>query len=254
MSIVEFERRGRIGIITLNRPETRNAFDSQMAKALGAAVDELEADAALRVGILSATVTEPRPVFSSGHDLRTMEDERDGGERAETELGGFAGIVRYPRKKPLVAAVDGLATSGGLEVVLACDLVVATARSSFALAEVKWGLIAGAGGLFRLPWAIGRAPAMDAILTGTPISAERAYQLGLVSTFVNADAVGAAIERAELIAGHAPLGVALSREVAAKAFSLSEQELWAENDRAGWEVMRSPELVEGVAAFTQRRR
>jgi enoyl-CoA hydratase len=249
MAIIEFERRGPVGVITLNRPEIRNAFDSAMAKALGAAIDELEADRELRVGVLQATITEPRPVFCAGHDLRTIEDERDGGERAETERGGFGGLVQYPRSKPLIAAVDGLATSGGLEIVLACDLVVATRRSSFALAEVKWGLIAGAGGLFRLPWAVGRAAAMDMILTATPMSADRAHQLGLVSTLVEADAEGAAMERATLIAGNGPFAVSASLQVADKAFALPESALWVENDKAIDKIINSAELVAGVAAF-----
>jgi enoyl-CoA hydratase/carnithine racemase len=254
MAIVEFERRGPIALITLNRPQIRNAFDAPMAQALGAAVDDLEHDETLRVGILRATVTEPRPVFCAGHHLGTIESERDGGPRAETERGGFGGLVRYPRTKPLIAAVDGLATSGGLEIVLACDLVVATERSSFALAEVKWGLVAGAGGLFRLPWAIGRAAAMDAILTATPISAQRAYQLGLVSTLVPADADAAAIERAELIAGNGRLAVSASLRVASEAFSRSEDELWAENARAIGMIINSDELVAGVAAFADKSR
>ena len=252
MAIVDVERRGAVGIITLNRPETRNAIDFEMAQALGAAVEAVERDPDLRVGILRATITEPRPVFCAGHDLRTIESERDGGPRAETELGGFGGLVRYPRTKTLIAAVDGLATSGGLEIVLACDLVVATERSSFALAEVKWGVLAGAGGLFRLPWAVGRATAMDMITTGTPIDAVRAYQLGLVSTLVQTDVLDAALDRARLIAANGAGAVSASREVANLAFSLGETELWAETEKAISKIIHSPELVAGMAAFANR--
>jgi enoyl-CoA hydratase len=252
MPIITLERRGAVAIITLNRPEIRNAFDSPMAKALGAAIAELEADPELRVGILTAAVTEPRPVFCAGHDLRTIEDERDGGERAETEDGGFAGITQLTRTKPLIAAVDGLATSGGLEIVLACDLVVATRRSSFALAEVRWGLVAGAGGLFRLPWAVGRSVAMDMILTGEPIGAERAYALGLVSTLADTDVLSAAMQRAELIASHPPTGIAASLYVAAQAFGRSEADLWRENDTAIQMVLSSDELTAGLESFTGR--
>jgi enoyl-CoA hydratase len=203
-------RRDGIAVITLNRPEVRNAFDADMAQALGSAIDELEGDPDLRVGILRATITEPRPVFCAGHDLRTIEIERSGGPRAETDRGGFAGIVTYPRAKPLIAAIDGLATAGGLEIVLACDLVVATRRSSFALAEVRWSLFAGAGGLFRLPWALGRATAMDLILTGDELPAQRAYELGLVGTLVDDDADAAAMERARRIAANGALAVTVS--------------------------------------------
>jgi enoyl-CoA hydratase len=252
MAIVTMDRRGAVAVITLNRPETRNAFDAEMAQALGSVIDELESDAELKAGVLQATITEPRPVFCAGHDLRTIEDERDGGPRAETERGGFGGVVTYPRSKPLLAAVDGLATSGGLEIVLACDLVVATTRSSFALAEVKWGLIAGAGGLFRLPWAVGRAAAMDMILTGAPMPADRAYQLGLVSTLVESDAEGTALALAQRIAANGAVAVSASLQVADKAFALSEDELWLENSKAIEKIMHSAELVAGVAAFANR--
>jgi enoyl-CoA hydratase len=252
MAIIEFERRGAVGIITLNRPETRNAIDSAMAQALGGAIDDLEGDPGLRAGVLRAATTEPRPVFCSGHDLRTIEAERDGQEQATTERGGFAGIVTYQRTKPLIAAVDGLATSGGLEIVLSCDLVVATERSSFALAEVRWGLAAGAGGLFRLPWVIGRPAAMDMILTGEPMDAKRAYQLGLVSTLVPADAEAAAVQRASVIAAHSPVAVSASLRVASQAFSRTEPDLWAVNASALGTVISSPGLGAGIRKFTER--
>lgn len=249
MTLVTLERRGPIAIITLDRPDIRNAFDHQMAQALGAELAEVEDDPELRVAILAATVTEPRPVFCAGHDLRTIEDERNGCARAETETGGFGGLTQLARTKPLIAAVDGLATSGGLELVLSCDLVVATRRSSFELAEVRWGLIAGAGGLFRLPWAIGRATAMDMILTGQPIDAERAYALGLVSTLTDSDVMSAAIGRAELIAAHPATGITASMFVATQAFSQSEDGLWAANNTAIDMIMHSDDLTAGLASF-----
>jgi len=251
MSIVELERRGRVAVITLNRPEVRNAFDGPMARALGAAVDEVEADPEIRAAVLTATVTEPRPVFCAGHDLRTIEDEIAGEETAATERGGFAGFVTYPRTKPVVAAVDGLATSGGLEIVLACDLVVASPRSSFALAEARWNLIAGAGGLFRLPWAVGRATAMDMLLTGEPIDAARAHTLGLVGTLAE-DPLRAALARADVIAANGPQAVAASRRVCDMAFSVPEEELWRANDDAFAAIAHSDDLAVGLAAFSSR--
>jgi enoyl-CoA hydratase len=251
MSIVKLERRGHVAVITLNRPDVRNAFDGPMARALGAAVDEVEADADIRVSVLTATVTEPRPVFCAGHDLRTIEDEFSGGDTAATEHGGFAGFVTHPRTKPVVAAVDGLATSGGLEIVLACDLVVASPRSSFALAEARWNLIAGAGGLFRLPWAVGRATAMDMLLTGEPIDAARAHALGLVGTMAD-DPLKAALARAEVIAANGPQAVTASRRVCDLAFSLPESELWKANDAALATIAHSDDLAVGLAAFSSR--
>ena len=148
-----------------------------------AAIDRMEDDPEVWVGVLRAnTEGQERPVFCAGADLKAI----NAGEGATPQhrAGGFAGFAYRERRKPVIVAVDGLATAGGCEIVLASDLVVATTRSAFGLAEVKRNLVAGAGGLFRLPRAIGRAAAMEAILTGEPIPAERAYQLGLVNRLV----------------------------------------------------------------------
>ncbi|GAA1545224.1 enoyl-CoA hydratase/isomerase family protein [Nocardioides humi] len=253
MENVTYEQLGQVAVITLNRPEKRNAIDARMAHAIASALDRVETDPTIRAAVLAATVTEPRPVFCSGHDLTAIPGELEGGELAATSKGGFAGMTRYERTKPLVAAVDGLATSGGLEMVLACDLVVATTRSSFALAEVRWGLVAGAGGLFRLPWAIGPAAAMDMILTGEAIDAQRAYTLGLVGTLVEDDVVAAAVHRAELVCAHSPAAVTVSRRVADCAFALPETELWALNDRLEHDLLATDEGVgQGLQAFAQR--
>ena len=184
MSAVQYSSSDRIGVITLNRPEARNAVDREMALGLEAAVDRLEADPDVWVGILVAnTADQANPVFCAGADLKVV---RETGSAAtlDTDRGGFGGFVYRERVKPIVVAVDGLATAGGLEIVLAADVVVATTRSAFGLAEVRHNLIAAAGGLFRLPRAVGRAVAMDAILTGEPIDARRAFELGLVSRLV----------------------------------------------------------------------
>jgi len=194
--IVLYETRGRIGLITLNRPEARNAVNGDVAAGVEAAIDQLEGDDEVWVGIITAnTAGQERPVFSAGADLKAI----NSGQAASlnTKRGGFAGFVYRERTKPVIVAVDGLATAGGCEIVLAADLVVATTRSSFGLAEAKRNLIAGAGGLFRLPRAIGRSAAMEAILTGEPIPAQRAYELGLVSRLV---APGKGVEEATKLA------------------------------------------------------
>ena len=249
MSIVTFVESGHVAVITLNRAEARNAINPDMANALGAAIDRLEGDPNLRVGVLAATITEPRPVFCAGDDLREIH-----GEPAMTPKGGFAGLITYPRTKPLIAAVDGLATSGGCEIVLSCDLVVATASSSFAVAEVKWNLAPLAGGLIRLPRLLGRASAMDMILTGQPMPAERAYQLGLVSTLAEGDVLAAALERAELIATYEPETIRINFETAHHAATLHEDELWELNQRAVDAIFNSPTFAAGVAAFERRGR
>ena len=177
--IVKYETRGRVAVITLNRPDARNAVNGEVAQGMEAAIDQMEADNDVWVGIITAnTEGQERPVFCAGADLKAINSGKAGD--LNTRKGGFAGFVYRERKKPVIVAVDGLATAGGCEIVLGADLVVATTRSAFGLAEVKRNLIAGAGGLFRLPRAIGQAAAMEAILTGEPIPAERAYHLGLV--------------------------------------------------------------------------
>lgn len=248
MALVIFEEFDHVAVITLNRPEARNAINAAMAQAIGDALDRLEGDANLRVGVLAATVTQPRPVFCAGDDLRAIHDGP-----ATTARGGFAGITKYPRTKPLIAAVDGLATSGGCEIVLACDLVVASARSSFAVAEVKWGLAPLAGGLIRLPRLLGRATAMDVILTGEPISAQRAYQLGLVSTITDGDVVATARARAELIAAFDPETVRVNLKAAHKADTVNEQTLWEINQEAHQSIFNSPTFANVVSAFQDRK-
>jgi len=254
MPAVLFSRRGPVGVITLNRPAARNAINQEMSEAIESCLDEIESDAGLRVGVLQATVLEPRPVFCAGHDLGQIDEELAGNGSVETPKGGFAGIVRYERSKPMIAAVDGLATSGGLEIVLACDLVVATTRSLFALAEVKWGLVAGAGGLFRLPWVVGRTVAMQLALTGEPIDARRAYELGLVNTLVDSQPGAAAVALAQAVAANGQLAVAQSRQLVDAAFSQTSDQSWAASAEAFRAVAASAELATGLAAFRSRPR
>jgi enoyl-CoA hydratase len=251
---VRYETVDRVAVITLDRPEARNAVDREVAVALEAAIDRLEADPALRVGVLTANVDgQARPVFCAGADLKVI---RETGTAAtlDTERGGFGGFVYREREKPIVVAVDGLATAGGTEIVLAADVVVATTRSAFGLAEVRHNLIAAAGGLFRLPRAIGRAPAMDAILTGEPIDAERAYQLGLVSRLVApGGALDAALEVAHTIAAAAPLAVRASRRVVRAAAFADDTTLRELSRQLLDELLESDDAAEGLQAFAEKR-
>jgi enoyl-CoA hydratase len=244
----------RIAVVTLHRPEARNAVDRDLALALEAAVDRLEADPDVRVGVLTADVAgQSTPVFCAGADLKVI---RETGSAAslDTERGGFAGFVYREREKPIVVAVDGLATAGGMEIVLAADVVVASTRASFGLAEVRHNLIAAAGGLFRLPRAIGRAPAMDAILTGEPIAAARAYQLGLVSRLVEPDVVfDTAMDVARAIASAAPLAVRASRAIVQSASFGDDETLRARSRAALDELLQSDDTAEGLRAFAEKR-
>ena len=251
--IVTFETRQRVGLITLNRPEARNAVNGDLANGLEAAVDRLEADDDLWVGILTAnTEGQDRPVFCAGADLKAL--DAGGGASLNTERGGFAGFVYRERRKPIIVAVDGLATAGGCEIVLAADLVVASERSAFGLAEAKRNLIAAAGGLFRLPRAIGQAAAMEAILTGEPIPAIRAYELGLVSRLTPpGEAVDEAFRLAAQITACAPMAVWESRAVVSAAATRTDEELKAMSDAALGRILTSDDLKEGLTAFIEKR-
>lgn len=191
-------------------------------------------------------------MFCAGADLKAVNSGAGGG--LNTKRGGFGGFVYRERRKPIIAAVDGLATAGGLELTLACDLVVATTRSSFGLAEVKRNLIAGAGGLFRLPRAIGQAAAMEAILTGEPIPAERAYQLGLVSRLVEpGQAVDEALRLAGQITANAPLAVWASRKVVLAAAYEDDETLKRLTNEVFAGVLASEDTKEGLTAFIEKR-
>jgi enoyl-CoA hydratase len=251
--IVLFEKRGRIGIITLNRPEARNAVNGDVASGVEAALDAIEADDDIWVGIVTAnTAGQEKPVFCAGADLKAINSGNAGG--LSTKRGGFAGIAYRERRKPVIVAVDGLATAGGCEIVLSCDLVVASNRSSFGLAEVKRNLIAGAGGLFRLPRAIGRSAALEIILTGEPLAAQRAYELGLVNHVVAPDQVmPKALEIAERICAAAPLAVWASRKVVLASAYEDDETLINMTTAEFGAIMASEDTKEGLNAFIEKR-
>jgi enoyl-CoA hydratase len=251
--MVEYEVVGRIAVITLNRPEARNAINGDVANGLEAAIDKMEEDDNVWVGVLRAnTEGQDRPVFCAGADLKAI----NSGQAASlaTAKGGFAGFVYRDRKKPVIAAVDGLATAGGCEIVLSCDMVVASTRAAFGLAEAKRNLIAGAGGLYRLPHAIGRNVAMELILTGEPLAADRAYQLGLVNRLVEP---GQAFEAAMALAGQvtaaAPMAVWESRKVVLASTYEDEATLRKMTNEGFARVMGSEDLKEGLTAFIEKR-
>ena len=250
--MVDYEVQGHVALITLNRPDARNAVNGQVATEMEAAVDAMEADDNVWVGILRAVTVGDRPVFCAGADLKEI--NAGNGGALSTERGGFGGFVYRERRKPVIAAVDGLATAGGCELTLACDLVVATHRSSFGLAEVKRNLIAGAGGLFRLPQAIGRAAAMEIILTGEPLPAARAHALGLVNRLVDdGTAVEAALAFAAQITAAAPMAVWASRAVVLAAQYEDEATLRKLSNKAMATVMASEDIKEGLTAFIEKR-
>lgn len=250
---VTYLRDGNVAIITLNRPEARNAVNGDVASAMEAALDQLEADDGVWVGILLAnTAGQERPVFCAGADLKAINS--GDAARLNTERGGFGGIVYRDRRKPIIVGVDGLATAGGCEIVLSADLVVASDRSAFGLAEVKRNLIAGAGGLFRLPRAIGRSAAMEVILTGDPLPASRAYELGLVNRVVAPEQVETtARELASRIAVSAPLAVWASRRIVLASAYEDDATLIDMTNQEFGKILGSQDTKEGLTAFIEKR-
>lgn len=246
--MVEFEARGRIAIITLNRPEARNAVNGEVARGMEAALDRFEADPELWVGIIAGK----GPVFSAGADLKAIAAGE--GASLSTERGGFAGLVQRELEKPLIAAVDGPALAGGCEIVLACDLVVASRAARFGLPEVKRSLLAAAGGLFRMPRALPPRIAMELALTGDALDAERAHHFGFVNALVEPGrALEGAIALAERILANAPLAAREARRIVRSALAHDEQRLWRETFEAFGRLVSTEDFREGPLAFIEKR-
>ncbi|HZQ88035.1 MAG TPA: crotonase/enoyl-CoA hydratase family protein [Acidimicrobiales bacterium] len=246
--MVEYEQHGRVAVLTINRPEARNAVNGDVANGMEAAIDRLENDDETWVGI----VTGNGPVFSAGADLKAIAAGKAG--ELQTQRGGFAGIAQRERTKPIIAAVDGPALAGGCEIVLSCDLVVASTAAAFGIPEVKRSLTAAAGGMFRLPRALGPNVAMEAALTGDPITAQRAYELGMVNELVEpGEAVKAALVLAERICANAPMAVRETRKVVRAALTADDDTLWDMTVNAMATVARSEDFAEGPRAFIEKR-
>ena len=246
---VQVAREGHIEVITIDRPERRNAIDGATGKALSEAFDSVAQDEDVWVVVLTGAGNE---AFCAGADLTTAATG-EGGDGIFT-TSGFAGITDRDLDKPLIAAVNGSALAGGMEIVLACDLVVAVEHATFGLPEVKWGIIAAAGGLVRLPRRVPLVVALEMSMTGVPVSAGRALELGLVNRVVpDGGAVDEALELARVICANAPLAVRASRRVARRAAATTEQEAWAVNREALADVLRSADAIEGPLAFAEKR-
>lgn len=238
-----------IALVTLNRPEARNAITAETAAALEAVVDRIEADPDIRVAIITGAGGK---AFCSGADLRQV--ARGGLGAMFTARGGFAGFVHANRTKPWIAAVEGFALAGGCEIALACDLLVATSGSSFGLPEVTRGLIASAGGLYRLPRSLPRSIALELILTGEAIGAPRAFDLGVINRLApDGQVVEVALELARRIAACAPLAVRESLAVARASYDEEEVELRRRGDEAQLRLEKTADFAEGSLAFTQKR-
>lgn len=246
--MIDYEVVGGIGIITINRPEAHNVVDASVSAGIETALDRLEANDAAHVGVLCAR----GDVFSAGVDLDAVATGRIDG--IITDRGGFGGLAQRQRTKPLIAAVDGPAVAGGFELVMACDLVVASQNVVFALPEVKRSLVASGGGLFRAVLLLGSKVALELLLTGDPLSADRAYQLGLVNQLVEpGDARRAAIALAQRIAANAPIAVGETLWAAQQVTAALEGSLWEVTSEAADRVSRSADFAEAAEAFVNKR-
>ncbi len=238
-----------IALVTINRPDARNAVNPDVATQMDAIVTALEADPDIRVVILQGA---GEAAFCAGADLKAVAAGQ--GDGLWTQNGGFAGFVFMPRRKVWIAAVDAAAVAGGCELALACDLIVASNRAFFALPEVKRGLIAVAGGVYRLPRRLPPSIALEMIATGEPLSAERAYQLGLVNRLTDAgEARAVAIDLAQVIAANAPLAVERSMAIARQAQDLPEEALRKLSSEARAFIMTTADFREGPRAFVEKR-
>ena len=238
-----------IALVTLNRPEARNAVNGAVAQAMEAILDRIEADPEIRAVVLTGAGPH---AFCAGADLKEVSVGR--GATLGTERGGFAGFVRAPRTKLWIAAAQGHALAGGLELLLSCDLAVAAETATFGLPEVKRSLVAGAGGVFRLPRVLPRAIALEMIATGDAMPAARMAQYGLLNAVVPADQVReAALALARRAVVNAPIAVKESLGVARQALDLTEAELWEVSRGASERVRATEDFQEGPRAFVEKR-
>lgn len=246
-SFVRIEDIEGVRTITIDRPSVRNAIDLATANLLIEAVDGLDGDDTIRLGVLTGA----GGGFCAGMDLGAFRR----GENPFVPGRGFGGFTERPPQKPLIAAVEGFALAGGFELVLACDLVVAARGAKFGLPEVTRGLLAAGGGLLRLPARIPRNVAMEMVLTGSPITAERAYELGLVNVISEqGGALEAAHDLAREIAGNAPLAVRESTRIIRESTEWPASEAFEIQRSSAMRVAASTDAREGAAAFVEKRR
>jgi enoyl-CoA hydratase len=243
---VTTEQHGATLVIAINRPKQRNAVNQAVSLAIVTALDRLDADPSLRVGI----ITGRGGYFCAGMDLKAFVD----GERPEIEGRGFAGVTEAPPRKPLIAAVEGFALAGGCELALACDLIVAARSAWFGLPEVTRGLVAGSGGLIRLPRRIPQAIALEYALTGELMDASTAHGWGLVNRLTaEGGALEGALALAAAINANAPLSVTMTKQIIRQSASWPEDQIWELQRQLVEPVLASADAREGAQAFAEKR-
>lgn len=247
MAELELTEDGGVLTITINRPAARNAIDATVARGIAEAIERLDAEPDLRVGV----ITGAGGYFSAGMDLKAFAAT---GERPHVPGRGFAGIVERPPSKPLIAAIEGFALAGGLEIALACDLLVAARGARLGIPEAKRGLVAAGGALLRLPQLLPRTVVLELALTGEPLSAERAHELGLVNALTEpGQALAQAQALAARIAQNAPLSLNVSKAIVREGAAWSADEAFERQRPLVAAVMESEDAREGARAFTEKR-
>lgn len=240
------ERRGSVLLITINRPEVRNAVNGQVAEGMANALDELDADAELTVGI----VTGAGGFFCAGMDLGAFAK----GERPWFADRGFAGITQRAAKKPLIAAIEGFAVAGGLEIALSCDMIVAATGAKLGIPESKRSLIAAGGALLRMPRRMPYHVVMELALTGDPLPAERFHEFGVVNRIAEkGQAVDVALELAAAIAKNGPLSLIVSKQIVQEQQDWTLENMWEKQGELAGPVMMSQDAKEGAIAFKEKR-
>lgn len=240
------EHRDGVAVITINRPKARNAVNLAVTKAVAAAVDELDARDDLTVGV----ITGAGGTFCSGMDLKGFLR----GETPSLPGRGFAGVAQKGPRKPLIAAVEGFALAGGCELALSCDLIVAAEDAQLGIPEVKRSLVAAGGALIRLPKRIPYHVAMELALTGDPVTARRAYELGLVNRVTpSGGALAGALELAAAVTRNGPLALVASKEIVQRTTDWTEEQAWREQATITGPVFGSEDAREGAAAFAEKR-
>ncbi|MFF4773238.1 crotonase/enoyl-CoA hydratase family protein [Microtetraspora fusca] len=237
---------GGVAVVTINRPQARNAVNGPVARGIAAAMDELDE----RKDVSAIVLTGAGGTFCAGMDLKGFLN----GDMPVVEGRGFGGLTENPPKKPLVAAVEGYALAGGFELVLSCDVVVASEEAKFGLPEPKRGLVAAAGGIMRLPRRIPYHVAMEIALTGDHYPAARLYELGLVNRVTPAGgALAGALELARTIAANAPLALAATKKIVVESADWSREEMFAKQGEIANPIFGSADAMEGAAAFAEKR-
>jgi enoyl-CoA hydratase len=240
------ERRGNVLLITLNRPEVRNAVNAALAEGVGNALEELDADDSLSVGVLTGA----GGFFCAGMDLGAFVK----GESPWFGDRGFAGIAQRSARKPLIAAIEGFAVAGGMEIALACDLIVAAKGAKMGIPEAKRSLVAAGGALLRLPRRMPYHVVMELALTGDAVPAERFHELGVVNSLAEpGSAVEVALELAERVAKNGPLALIASKRILQEQFDWSSAEMWEKQGAITGPVFTSEDAKEGASAFKEKR-